>query len=106
MADPLVTFAGFRCRLRLTHYQPGGRTAIQLVDAIDSLPVATASVNLPAQPLAADEVAIKSWSENEGLLDVLPRAGIVALPHRFVATSHMARVPICRLLLPQSDFPY
>lgn len=41
-----------------------------------------------------DEVAIKNWSENEGMLDLLLDEGIVMQPHRWVR-SGFVNVPIC-----------
>lgn len=68
-----------------------GRTAIQLVDRYDMDPIATATVNLVTITDAeyncfasqyldcpeADVVLIKSYSENEGLLEALCESGIV-----------------------------
>lgn len=36
-----------------------------------------ASVNLPEVPLSEDHVFIKTWGENEGILEALEEAGIV-----------------------------
>jgi len=55
-----------------------GNNAIQLVDYRG--PYAHASVNPPDQQLADDEVAIKDWSENEGMAQALISAGVVAYP--------------------------
>lgn len=44
-------------------------------------PYMTCSVNFPEFPLASDEVAIKNWSENEGIELWLIGAGVI-MPER------------------------
>ena len=60
--------------------------------------VAIATVNIPEIPLESDEVIIKDYSENEGMLKALLTAGIVAEPHRFVGSGFVT-MPVCRLLI-------
>lgn len=57
----------------------GGNVAIKLRSDVDG-PIATASVN-PAGNVKLEEglVAIKEWSENEGITDELIRAGVIEL---------------------------
>jgi hypothetical protein len=62
LADPkdiAVRFAGTECRLKLSRYS-NDRVAIHLVDAANEDPVATATVNIPDEPLLPDQVFIKS----------------------------------------------
>lgn len=73
-----------------------GGTALQLVDADDGSPIATASVWIPG--LQGDEIAIKDYSENEGMLAALVASGIVTDPHRF-EPSGFVTIPVCRLLI-------
>jgi hypothetical protein len=87
--DTIVEFAGFTCHVMLETYARGG-TCIRLVDTSDQGPVATASSWIPG--LQPDEVAIKDYSENQGMLDTLVFAGIVNPPHRM-----LDGFPICRL---------
>jgi hypothetical protein len=54
-----------------------GRTAIHLDDVNDGYPYATATVNIDHVLLADDEVLIKDYSENEGILDFLIKNNIV-----------------------------
>jgi hypothetical protein len=58
-------------------YRDSGRTAIRAIDCDTGEPVAMLSVNMPEISLAEDEVLIKDYSENEGALETLLRAGIV-----------------------------
>lgn len=57
---------------------------------------AVASLNVD-EHLDAGEVAIKDYSENEGMLNTLVSAGIVSEPVRWLLCGHVL-VPICRLL--------
>ncbi|WP_321416774.1 hypothetical protein [uncultured Methanomethylovorans sp.] len=54
-----------------------GRIAIQLIDDCDGAPVATATINIPAESLAKDEAIIKDYAENEGMVQALMDAGII-----------------------------
>lgn len=66
---------------------------IQIVDE-DGFPYATCTTYVDG--LAPDEIAVKNWSENEGMLDVLIANNIVCPPHRWVESGFVL-VPICRL---------
>lgn len=46
--------------------------------------------------LLPDEIAIKNYSENEGLLEQLIEQKIVTHPHRFIG-SRFVNMPICKL---------
>jgi hypothetical protein len=52
------------------------RLAIRAVNR-DGEPLATLTVNLPEIELAPGEIIIKDWSENEGALETLDRAGLI-----------------------------
>lgn len=97
MSARAIEFDGYTCVIEVLRYQ-NGRPALQLVDAYGGAPVATATVNLPDEVLEPGEVAIKDYSENEGMLAVLVKAGIVGAPVRTV-TSGWVTVPICPLLM-------
>lgn len=75
-----------------------GQTAIKLIDSADGFPFATATVCVEDNLLKEDEVAIKNYSENEGILESLIDAGIIEHPHAFIQSSHV-RIPICKLLI-------
>ena len=55
-----------------------------------------ASVNLP-EALASDEVAIKNYSENEGILQELMRLNIISEPMRYIDIGYVT-IPICKIL--------
>lgn len=71
-----------------TLYQDG-TSAIQLVDAANGSPVAKASVNMrntiddtEYSAIPQDNVFIKDYAENTGVVKTLVDAGIIALPKR------------------------
>lgn len=69
-----------------------GRHALRLNDA-DGGVYATASVNLPDVELAHDEICVKDYSENEGMLAALIAAGIVEDTGRRATSGHVT-IPI------------
>jgi len=92
----LIPFKNWRCRIEESRYS-NGRIALTLTDSEEGDPIATATINLPDEPLAEDEVCIKSHSENEGMLEALEQAGIVKATGRVAWTGRVA-VPVCKLL--------
>jgi hypothetical protein len=81
--------------VRTETYKDGG-IRIQLYDSKDGTPYATATARIE-EKLEPGEVAIKDWSENEGILEFLIQNKIVKEPHRF-AESGYVKVPICELI--------
>lgn len=55
------------------------------------------SVN-PSEVLEKGYVAIKNWSENKGILNILVRKGIVSMPNYFIK-SGFVDIPVCKLLI-------
>ena len=93
-----VRFRDWDCLVRKHEYD-NGRVALQLVDAEDGSPIAKATVNLPDVPLGKNQVAIKDWSENEGMLDALVAAGVVKPTGQTVRSGYV-EVPVCELQPP------
>ena len=75
-----------------------GQTAIKLIDEEDGMPFAVATVCVEDDLVKENEVAIKDYSENEGMLESLINAGMVEEPHAFVQ-SGFVKIPICKLLI-------
>jgi hypothetical protein len=71
-----VRFKDWDCIVQKCQYG-NGRPALQLIDANDGDPIATATVNLPDVPAGPNEVFIKDYSENEGMLKALTDAGVI-----------------------------
>lgn len=91
-----VVFMGMSCEVRFSKYVDNDRTAIVLYNNDGSLMTkATVNLDIPMEP---DEVAIRDYSENEGMLNVLVAAGIVSEPIRR-EQSGFVMIPICKLLV-------
>ena len=91
-----VTLFGRLCTVEFEEYQ-NGRIAIELIEKDTGEPYTTATINMPNVPLAKDEVIIKNYSENEGVLDALVKAGVVSKPIRTVPAG-FATADVCKLL--------
>jgi len=96
-----VRFRGESCNVQFGKYA-NGRTAIMLV-CDNGEPMAKATVNLDTEDgispaMGDDEVAIKDYNENAGMLEALEGAGVISAPLRHVP-SGFVRIPICRLLV-------
>lgn len=76
---------------------PNGRLAVQLTEGSDLY--ATISVNLPEVPLLPGEFLVKTYSENEGLLEQLLRAGAIEFTGRTLNAS-LGLTPVCCLPAP------
>lgn len=104
-----VNFKWWKCRLVFSRYL-NGRIAIQLYndDPIQERGyvaqpgtelIAVATVNVAdVERLAPDEVLIKNYSENEGMLQCLIGAGIISEPMGEVKTGFVT-VARCKLLV-------
>ena len=90
-----VKFREWKCEVWLEDYARGGK-CVQGEDALGGGPVATGAVG--GAGLEKGEVAIKDYSENEGMLKVMMDAGIVSAPVRYVE-SGFVRIPVCKLLI-------
>jgi hypothetical protein len=93
-----IRFRDWDCLVEKRCYS-NGRPALQLIDAEDGSPIATATVNLPDVALGSNQVAIKDYAENEGMLQALTEAGIVKPTGQLVASGYV-EVPICELQPP------
>jgi hypothetical protein len=88
-------------RVELGKYA-NGRTRINLIDDLDNEPYATATTNLPEVLLLDNEVFIKDYSENEGVLEFLTTNNIVIATDKW-ATSGFVDVQVCTLN-PESEW--
>lgn len=89
-----ATVLGYLCNVRFQTYQ-NGQTAIQLITQ-EGEPYTSATSAISGVELEPDEVLIKDYSFNEGVLAALNKAGIVYNPHGVVELpfNHLHR---CRL---------
>ena len=74
-----------------------GRDALQLIDARDGMPIMKASVNVPTFMLDPDEIIIKDYAENEGVLEFLQSNGIIG-PVIGLANTGYVKCPFCKIL--------
>ncbi len=95
MKKEFVRFMKYDCEVIKSEYVHGG-TALQLMEIGTQEPIATATVWIP--DLQKGEVAIKDYSENEGMLMSLTKALIVSEPIRHVASGFVT-IPVCKLLI-------
>ena len=79
-----------------------GRTRICLLDSIDNEPYAVATTNLPDVLLLDNEVIVKDYSENEGMLEFLTTNNIVVPTNNWVSTGFVD-VQVCTLN-PESEW--
>jgi hypothetical protein len=91
-----TAYETYNVRLKFAKYN-NGRTAIELIDVEDGCPVMMATVNLPETDLNEDEIIIKNYSENEGVLEFLIENGIVGNPLRTVSSGWIT-CPVVKLL--------
>jgi hypothetical protein len=68
--------------------------ALELVETETGEPFMMCTVNIPN--LSDGEVAIKNYSENEGVLDFLIKEGIIEPPHRFASSGYVS-LPVCKV---------
>jgi hypothetical protein len=77
---PKVKFLGEECTVHLEAYMRGGH-ALQL-KCEDGSPMAMATTWV--EGLGPQELAIKDYSENEGVYDLLLEAGVIEPYHRTI----------------------
>lgn len=94
-----VEFCGIRCSVVRTTYLNNDSPALLLTDAEDGSPVTTATANVPGVSdfLPEGITALKTYAENEGLLEALEAAGVVEDTGERVH-SRFVEFPIVRLL--------
>ena len=93
---PVIEFNGYTCNVVKRQYSGNDRTALILTDATDGEYLTTASVNVPDIDLKDDEIVIKNYSENEGILEILTKAGLVK--PLYEVTSGFVKHNVCKLL--------
>jgi len=81
------------------HQYNNGRLAIELTCNDEGYEErwTVATINIPEIKLGENQVIIKNYSENEGVLDALIEAGIVSKPINFVQISGFVHAPVCEL---------
>ena len=93
----IINFNGYKLSINKKKYS-NGRIALQLIDTEDGFPFASATVNIPEAQIADDEVIIKDYSENAGILDCLVKHQIISSPISRFNTGFVI-VHVCKLLI-------
>lgn len=83
-----VKFLEYDCKLVKGEYVNGG-TSLELVDVQDGQPVAVASVYVEGVDLKEDEVLIKNYSENAGIMEALMIQDVIGGPIDTVPTGNV-----------------
>lgn len=79
-----------------------GQTSVQLIDAEDGQPVATASIAMPELSLEDNQIVVKDYSENEGMLDFLLENSIIEMCSEYIETGY--NISSVVKLLPEEDW--
>ena len=85
-------------------YQDNGTLALMLLNPREGEREMTVTVNLPNAVLDEDCVWVKDWSENEGIVDALVRAGVGRTTGRTWPTGFVEAVEF-RVTLPLDKIP-
>ncbi len=91
-----VMFLGEECIVDKLEYANNENIALILrtTETGETMCIASTNTNMT---LPKGEVAIKNYSENEGILEVLVNAGIVSSP-TYYTNSGFVSIPICKFL--------
>lgn len=80
MTTPIVTVGETQCYVLAEHYSRGGRMALELYCLSNGEPYTRATSNVLGVALEDDEVLVKDYSENAGVLKALVDGGVVLPP--------------------------
>lgn len=86
---PLVT--------RWTRYSNNDRLALLVVDKDDPEYEFTASLNFPNHPIPDGAIAVKDYSENEGMVETLVESGVIEPRPMFSIPSGFISAGVYRL---------
>ncbi len=103
-STPTITFLGEILDVVFRRYSAASQNAIVLFRHATGEQWCVASVCLPDYRQAPDEVYVKNWSENEGLLGALVAGGIVEDTGRTLPTGFV-HANVCRLLTSGQTHP-
>jgi len=89
-----IQFKKWICDLKFASYF-NENIAIKLLDTETGEPIAICTINLPE--LRTDELAIKDYSENNGMYQTLLDYKIIKPAHRFTKSGFIDNIPVCYL---------
>ena len=96
MEKQLIKFNGETYILHISRYQSNNQTSLQLLTE-EGLPFMTITKNIEHVILEEDEVIIKDYSENEGILQALIKENVIAKPHETINSGYV-KLHICQLI--------
>ena len=96
--DKIVHFNGYGCTVSISRYLSTNTPAIILYDIEDGQEVLRPTTNLLDAELKENQVLIKNYGENEGVLEALVEAGIISEPVGKM-DSGFVELDICELLI-------
>lgn len=88
-------YGEYEIEIKMSKYT-NGQHRMDFIDKEDGFPVLVASVAIE-ESLFPDQIAIKDYSENEGVLKFLIEKGIVSNPLKYF-NSGFVTIPVCKLM--------
>ena len=86
-----IQFKSWNCKVIATHYAHDMSKAIHLIDANTHEPITKATVHVDHDAISDSVIAIKDYSENEGMVDTLVNVGIIhPEPVATITTNHVS----------------
>jgi len=92
-----IKFKEWTCYVVATYYTTEDRKAILLIDTDDNQSVAVATVNMSGYPCKDNQVYIKNYSENTGILECLIDHGILLSQPVSKLQNKFVKVPLMQL---------
>ena len=88
------TYGEYEIDIKMSKYT-NGQHRMEFIDSKDGFSVLVSSVAID-ESLESDQIAIKDYSENEGVLKFLMEKGIVSSPLKYF-NSGFVSIPICKI---------
>jgi hypothetical protein len=80
-----------------------GRLALDFVNPVTGGTITRPTVNLPDEPLENEETFIKSYSENDGMVEALTALGLIERTGRLVQSSFVV-IEVCQWRVQPAGF--
>jgi hypothetical protein len=89
----IMNFKGFNCYLKIGKYH-NKNIKLDLIDIVDNQKITTCTFNFLTIKLKSNEILIKDYSENKGMLQFLIDNKIISDPIKYVHD----KFPICKFI--------
>jgi len=99
--DKTVKFLDWECAIHIGEYEHNRALhSISLISVEDGIGVALATLNIDYTPMETpNTVFIKDYSENQGILELLVKEGVISKSKREIPLSQWAVAHECELLM-------